>query len=98
MKWKTRAATIAFSVTNPPRENEMQDRKLDDVVARIEHTRTGLACAMRGNTITEEQYTELVEEIHILLDMANSYAVSNQIPVAIPDGFAFAEPNIRSPV
>ena len=69
----------------------MQEKDCDKIVERIEKARVGLKCSMCGNTMTEEQYTELVEEVHILLAELNLYAIMNQVPVALPDGFLFEE-------
>jgi len=70
--------------------NEMNEKQLDRVVEQVEQARAGFRCAICGNRLSAEQYTELVEEIHLLLQDVNIHAVYNQIPVAIPDGFAFA--------
>lgn len=70
----------------------ISDRNFDRLLERLEKTRAGLLCSLRGNTITQEQYIELVEEVHILMHELNLHAHMNQIPIELPEGFVFAEP------
>ncbi len=76
----------------------MHEGDFERVIERIEKARQRFHCVICGSKITKAQYTEIVEEVHLLLAEVNLHAVINQIPVAVPEGFVFAEPDIRSSV